>query len=98
MAGETVITVIGNLTADPELRFTPALQLLPSIPSTYGALVDALGVRLTGSRLSADEQAGLLQYAGRSAGSPCSSADRWVQNNLRYLVALTLDTPSFTIR
>ena len=24
MSGETVITVIGNLTADPELRFTPA--------------------------------------------------------------------------
>ena len=24
MAGETIITVIGNLTADPELRFTPS--------------------------------------------------------------------------
>ncbi|MFF0816752.1 single-stranded DNA-binding protein [Rhodococcus sp. NPDC003318] len=24
MAGDTVITVVGNLTADPELRFTPA--------------------------------------------------------------------------
>jgi single-strand DNA-binding protein len=24
MAGETVITIIGNLTADPELRFTPS--------------------------------------------------------------------------
>ena len=24
MAGETTITVVGNLTADPELRFTPA--------------------------------------------------------------------------
>lgn len=24
MAGETLITIIGNLTADPELRFTPA--------------------------------------------------------------------------
>lgn len=24
MAGDTVITVIGNLTADPEMRFTPA--------------------------------------------------------------------------
>ena len=24
MAGETVITVIGNLTADPELKFTPS--------------------------------------------------------------------------
>jgi len=23
MAGDTVITVVGNLTADPELRFTP---------------------------------------------------------------------------
>lgn len=26
MAGETIITVIGNLTADPELRFTPSGQ------------------------------------------------------------------------
>ncbi|MCR6486733.1 single-stranded DNA-binding protein [Amycolatopsis sp. OK19-0408] len=24
MAGETMVTVVGNLTADPELRFTPA--------------------------------------------------------------------------
>ncbi|MGZ9830178.1 single-stranded DNA-binding protein, partial [Tsukamurella ocularis] len=24
MAGETTITIIGNLTADPELRFTPS--------------------------------------------------------------------------
>jgi single-strand DNA-binding protein len=24
MAGETLITVVGNLTADPELRFTPS--------------------------------------------------------------------------
>jgi single-strand DNA-binding protein len=24
MAGETLVTVVGNLTADPELRFTPA--------------------------------------------------------------------------
>ncbi|MDT7599911.1 MAG: hypothetical protein QOK26_1988, partial [Pseudonocardiales bacterium] len=24
MAGDTIITVVGNLTADPELRFTPS--------------------------------------------------------------------------
>jgi single-strand DNA-binding protein len=24
MAGETVVTIIGNLTSDPELRFTPS--------------------------------------------------------------------------
>ncbi len=28
MAGETIITVVGNLTADPELRFTPGGQAL----------------------------------------------------------------------
>jgi single-strand DNA-binding protein len=30
MAGETVITVIGNLTSDPELRFTPSGQAVAS--------------------------------------------------------------------
>ena len=24
MAGDTIITIVGNLTADPELRFTPS--------------------------------------------------------------------------
>ncbi|NKY05932.1 single-stranded DNA-binding protein, partial [Cellulomonas hominis] len=40
MAGDTVITVIGNLTADPELRFTPAGAAVAnftvaSTPRTY---------------------------------------------------------------
>jgi single-strand DNA-binding protein len=40
MAGETVITVVGNLTADPELRFTPggaavANFTVASTPSTF---------------------------------------------------------------
>lgn len=40
MAGDTVITVIGNLTADPELRFTPAGQAVAnftvaSTPRTF---------------------------------------------------------------
>lgn len=82
----------------PELRFVAAPSLLSSYPSTWGAMVDALGVRLTGSALTADEKAALLQYAGRSANDACNPNDRWIQNNLRYLVALALDTPSFTIR
>ena len=82
----------------PELRFTAATDLLPSIPSTWGALVDALALRLVGSPLSAAEREALLMYANRSAGAPCSASDPWIRNNLRYLVALLLDTPSFTIR
>jgi single-strand DNA-binding protein len=40
MAGETIITVIGNLTADPELRFTPqgaavANFTIASTPRTF---------------------------------------------------------------
>jgi single-strand DNA-binding protein len=40
MAGETIITVVGNLTADPELRFTPsgapvANFTVASTPRTY---------------------------------------------------------------
>lgn len=40
MAGETTITVIGNLTADPELRFTPGGQAvanftIASTPRTF---------------------------------------------------------------
>ncbi|WP_083782073.1 DUF1800 domain-containing protein [Kineococcus radiotolerans] len=81
-----------------ELRFARPTDLLSPFPGTWGALVDALGVRLTGSPLTADEKAALLMYAGRQAGAPCSVNDRWIQNNLRYLVALTLDGPTFTIR
>jgi single-strand DNA-binding protein len=40
MAGETVVTVVGNLTADPELRFTPsgaavASFTIASTPRTF---------------------------------------------------------------
>ena len=32
MAGDTVITVVGNLTADPELRFTPSGAAVANFP------------------------------------------------------------------
>lgn len=40
MAGETVVTIVGNLTSDPELRFTPAGAAVASFtvastPRTY---------------------------------------------------------------
>lgn len=46
MAGETVITVIGNLTADPELRFTPS-----------GAAVASFTVASTPRRFNAQTNA-----------------------------------------
>ena len=43
MAGDTVITVIGNLTADPELRFTPACVRDPREQPEPAPLVGELG-------------------------------------------------------
>ena len=34
MAGDTVITIIGNLTADPEMRFTPSGNAVASFTIT----------------------------------------------------------------
>ena len=34
MAGETVVTIIGNLTNDPELRFTPVSYTHLTLPTS----------------------------------------------------------------
>jgi len=81
-----------------ELRFQPATSLLDALPGTWGGLVDALALRLAGSPLGADERNALLSYTGRGAGTPLGAGDRWVQNNLQYLVALVLDSPTFCKR
>ena len=57
----------------PELAFVRAPDLLTTFPTTWGALVDALGVRLTGSPLTADERAGaaaVRRPAARGPGLP----------------------------
>ena len=41
MAGETVITVVGNLTDDPELRFTPSGAAVASF--TVASADDSFG-------------------------------------------------------
>ena len=62
MAGETIITVVGNLTADPELRYTQnglavANFTIASTPRTF----DRAGERLEGRRsaVPARERAGV---------------------------------------
>ena len=59
MAGDTIITIIGNLTADPELRFTPS-----------GAAVASFTVASTPRTF--DRQAGEWKD-GETLFMPCSS-------------------------
>jgi len=76
MAGETVITVVGNLTADPELRFTPsgaavANFTVASTPRTFDRQTnewkdgDALFLRCSVWRQAAENVAESLTRGAR---------------------------------
>ena len=76
MAGDTVITVVGNLTADPELRFTPsgaavASFTIASTPRTFDKNTnewkdgDALFLRCSIWRQAAENVAESLQRGMR---------------------------------
>jgi len=76
MAGETIITVVGNLTNDPELRFTPsgaavASFTVASTPRTFDKASnewkdgDALFLRCSVWRQAAENVAESLQRGAR---------------------------------
>ncbi len=70
--------------------------LVPVLPKTYGALVDALSRRLVGNPLPADHVAAVLSVAGKLPTSSLTSES--VAGSLPYLIALVLDSPSFQLR
>ena len=73
-------------------------SLVPTLPGTYGALVDALAVRLIGSKLPAQHTAAVLSVAGKLPTSPLTASDKSLAGHAPYLIALVLDAPSFQLR
>ncbi|MFI5891666.1 DUF1800 domain-containing protein [Actinoplanes sp. NPDC051513] len=73
-------------------------SLVPALPGTYGALVDALAVRLTGVKLPPAHTAAVLSVAGKLPTSPLSSTDKSVAGHAPYLIALVLNSPTFQLR
>src|SRR5947208_2042679 len=63
MAGETVITVVGNLTDDPELRFTPSAGAGASVPPAAATPAVAVADSRRTTR-------GLLPHRPAGAASP----------------------------
>jgi len=77
----------------------PIRTLLPaSLPATWGAVVDALAVRLLGQKLAAADRAAVLTCIERSATGSVRANDEWVRWRLSYLVALILDLPLHGLR
>ncbi|WP_067501015.1 DUF1800 domain-containing protein [Actinoplanes sp. TFC3] len=73
-------------------------SLVPVLPRTYGDLVDALAVRLTGAKLPVAHTAAVLSVAGKLPTSSLTSSDKALAGHVPYLVALVLDAPSFQLR
>ncbi|HET6480544.1 MAG TPA: DUF1800 domain-containing protein [Actinoplanes sp.] len=73
-------------------------SLVPTLPGTYGALVDALAVRLIGAKLPAAHTAAVLSVAGKLPTSPLTASDKSLAGHAPYLIALVLDAPSFQLR
>ena len=71
--------------------------LVPVLPKTYGALVDALAQRLVGTPLPAEHVAAVLSVAAKLPTSSLASKES-VAGSLPYLIALVLDSPSFQLR
>ncbi|GIF25867.1 uncharacterized protein (DUF1800 family) [Actinoplanes tereljensis] len=83
-----------QLTRPADLR----KALVPTLPATYGALIDALATRLTGTRLPPTHTAAVLSVAGKLPTSPLTSSDKTLAGSFPYLVALVLDSPAFQLR
>ena len=71
--------------------------LVPVLPATYGALVDALALRLVGTKLPAEHVAAVLSVAGKLPTSSLTAGTA-LTGHLPYLIALVLDSPSFQLR
>ncbi|MEV6303580.1 DUF1800 domain-containing protein [Actinoplanes sp. NPDC051861] len=73
-------------------------SLVPVLPATYGALIDALATRLIGAKLPAAHTAAVLSVAEKLPTSPLTAKDKSLSGATPYLIALVLDSPSFQLR
>jgi uncharacterized protein (DUF1800 family) len=69
--------------------------LVPAMPATFGALADALAVRLTGAKLPPAHTAAALSVAGKL---PTSPVDKSLDGAAPYLIAMILNSPTFQLR
>jgi hypothetical protein len=84
----------GELTRPADLR----RHLVPTLPATYGGLVDALAVRLLGIRMRPAHTAAVTGFFGKRPGSALRPDHEAVGWRFPYLVALVLDSPYFSFR
>ena len=72
--------------------------LVPVIPGTFGGLVDALAVRITGAVLPEAHRTALTAFFGKTPASSLPRNHAALGWKFPYLVALVLSSPEFMVR
>jgi uncharacterized protein (DUF1800 family) len=91
----------GWMSTDTAAKATyPAFRtLLPAtLPTTYGALVDALATRLLFAPLATAKRDAVCAFLDKTAATALKPTDAVLGWRLPYVVALVLDTPEFATR
>jgi uncharacterized protein (DUF1800 family) len=73
-------------------------HLVPTLPRTYGGLVDMIALRLVGTRMRAAHTAAVTGFFGKKPGATLQPGDEVLRWRFPYLVALVLDSPYFSFR
>jgi hypothetical protein len=73
-------------------------SLVPTLPRTYGTLVDTLALRLVGTRMRPAHTAAITRFLGKTPATRLNRGDEALGWRFPYLVALVLDSPYFTFR
>ena len=90
MAGETTITLVGNLTADPELRFTPSGAAVANFTVASTHALRSSDQRMAGRRRD------VPQLRGMASG--CRERRRILQKGMRVIVQGRLRSRSYETR
>ncbi len=72
--------------------------MVGALPATYGALINALGVRLLGMAPPAKHVAALAEFYGKTPASPLKAGDPAAGWMFPYLMGMLLNSPSFALR
>lgn len=83
----------------PRVAYPAFRSLLPTtLPATYGALIDALAVRLLDTPLPAAKRDAVCAFLEKTSATALKSTDAVLGWRLPYVVALVLDSPEFATR
>jgi hypothetical protein len=73
-------------------------HLVPTLPPTYGGLVDALALRILGVKMRPAHTAAITGYLGKTPTARLGPDDEALGWRFPYVVALVLDSPYFSFR